>query len=89
MKDDALKITNFTRTNEQNHELGIFTEEEITDNKSCKNALLKPIDEDEYSLEKMQGELMQFATNCPDCKSPCETNMKMTSILKIYYSTIR
>ena len=27
------------------------------------------------------NEVMHFQTNCPHCNSPCETNMKLVSIL--------
>ncbi|XP_050294338.1 zinc finger protein ZPR1 [Anthonomus grandis grandis] len=66
----------YRRNKEQDHELGIFTQEEVTGEKS----ILHPIKEGEYSLEEIQGEVLQFPTNCPSCGSPCETNMKMTNI---------
>lgn len=42
--------------------------------------LLKPIAEDSWPIENLHGEVLQFATNCPNCQAPCETNMKLTNI---------
>lgn len=72
-KDEQCTIRNFKRTREQDKQLGIFEANE--------DVLLKPIREDEYPLEEIEGEVLSFPTNCPDCNAPCETNMKMTSIL--------
>jgi len=73
IKDSQCTITYFKRTKEQNHMLGIYSDNE--------DVLLKPIQEGEYPLEEIEGEVLSFPTNCPDCNSPCETNMKLTSIL--------
>ena len=75
-KDKNITISWFTRTEEQNHLLGIYRENE--------DALLKPIEEGEFPLEDLEGEVLSFPTNCPGCNSPCTTNMKMTSILCEY-----
>lgn len=73
IKDNLCSITYFRRTKQQNQKLGIYSDNE--------DALLKPIQEGEYPLEQIEGEVLSFPTNCPDCNSPCETNMKLTSIL--------
>lgn len=80
--DPSCTITHFIRTKEQNHELGMFTQTELHDEeKKEKNTnLLNPIAEDEWGLEELHGEVLQFKTECPSCKSPCETNMKVTNI---------
>lgn len=70
-KDEGCEIHYFRRTMQQNHVLGIYAENEET--------ILQPINEEEYTLEEMEGEVMTFRTNCPECNSPCQTNMKMTS----------
>ncbi|XP_011882818.1 PREDICTED: zinc finger protein ZPR1 [Vollenhovia emeryi] len=72
IKDSQCTVTYFKRTKEQNHMLGIYSDNE--------DVLLKPIQEGEYPLEEIEGEVMSFPTNCPDCNSPCETNMKLTNI---------
>lgn len=73
VKDDLCNVTYFKRTKEQNQTLGVYSDNE--------DALLKPIQEGEYPLEQIEGEILSFPTNCPECNSPCETNMKVTSIL--------
>ncbi|KAG5313094.1 ZPR1 protein, partial [Pseudoatta argentina] len=72
IKDSQCTITHFKRTKEQNHVLGIYSDNE--------DVLLKPIQEGDYPLEQFEGEVLSFPTNCPDCNSPCETNMKLTNI---------
>lgn len=83
--DPQCSMTHFNRTQEQNHELGMFTQQELNaehatpaDKKS--DNVLKPIAEDEWTLEDLQGEVLQFQTDCPSCQSKCETNMKVTNI---------
>lgn len=78
LKDSQCTITYFKRTKEQNQTLGIYSENE--------DVLLKPIKEGEYPLEQIEGEVLSFPTNCPECNNPCETNMKLTSILLIMCS---
>lgn len=70
----------FNRTKEEDHELGIFSHDEITDEKESEPSVLHPIKEGEFTLEEIEGEVLQFPTNCPNCGSPCDTNMKMTNI---------
>lgn len=77
-RDSQCTTTYFTRTKEQDHELGIFTQKEINSDKE--EALLHPIAEEEFQLEDLEGEVLQFPTNCSSCGSPCETNMKITNI---------
>lgn len=73
LKDADCRVSWFTRSDEQNRRLGIYPENE--------DSLLKPINEEDFTLEQLQGEVLSFPTNCPGCNSPCQTNMKMTSIL--------
>lgn len=77
-KDPNCSVQHFTRTAEQDNVLGIYTKDQI---ESSGNGILHPIAEDEHPLEDFEGEVLQFATNCNKCGSPCETNMKLTSIL--------
>ncbi|KAM0734611.1 Zinc finger protein ZPR1 [Formica fusca] len=72
IKDNQCNITYFKRTKKQNSLLGIYSDNE--------DGLLKPIQEGEFTLEQMESEVLSFPTNCPDCNSPCETNMKLTNI---------
>jgi len=60
-----MTIKNYRRTSEQNTFLSITEEEhEDTENES----------------KSIQDEVLTFKTNCPDCNSPCDTNMKVTNI---------
>ncbi|KAB0804167.1 hypothetical protein PPYR_01137 [Photinus pyralis] len=77
LQDLHCTVKHFTRTKEQDHELGIFTKEEVGEKQS---GILYPIEEGEFSLEDLEGEVLQFGTNCNSCGSPCETNMKLTNI---------
>lgn len=73
LQDDGCVTVQFRRTTEQDHILGIYSE-------NTDDTLLKPIQEGEYTLEQIQGEVLSFRTNCPECNCPCETNMKLTKI---------
>ncbi|XP_076294070.1 zinc finger protein Zpr1 [Lasioglossum baleicum] len=73
LKDEQCVVARFKRTTEQDHTLGIY-------NENSDSALLKPIKEGEYTLEEIEGKVLSFGTNCPECNCPCETNMKMTNI---------
>lgn len=82
--DPKLHVTTYTRSTEQNHMLGLFTQEELSEvekkGQDENNEKLKPIAEDAWPLEELHGEVLQFLTNCSNCTAPCETNMKLTSI---------
>ncbi|XP_017042054.1 zinc finger protein ZPR1 [Drosophila ficusphila] len=72
--DPQLKTSHFTRTQEQNEQLGLYEQNHDEQH------LLKPIAEDSWPIENLHGEVLQFPTNCPNCQAPCETNMKLTNI---------
>lgn len=81
--DTDCTITHFSRTKEQNHALGMFTQAELNDEAPANEKdtkILKPIAEDEWPLEELHGEVLRFDTNCPSCASKCDTNMKVTNI---------
>lgn len=85
--DHGVTTEAYVRTKEQDHLLGIYNQEELKDtdedekkNQQEGNLKLKPISEDAWPLEELHGEVFSFATNCPECRAPCETNMKLTSI---------
>lgn len=85
--DPKVKETHYTRTTEQDHVLGMFTQEELKEeateeqkNQDEGNEHFKPTTGDDWNLEQLHGEVLQFATNCPECQASCETNMKVTTI---------
>ncbi|KAL0809130.1 hypothetical protein ABMA28_012754 [Loxostege sticticalis] len=85
-KDPRCERSDFKRTKEQNHALGIFTHEEVTEEPEAKlpvntDSLLTPSDPSQCSYEKLEAdEVLQFRTNCPECNAPADTNMKLTKI---------
>ncbi|XP_075156740.1 zinc finger protein Zpr1 [Haematobia irritans] len=84
--DTNCKTTHFVRTKEHDHQLGLYDANEVAATSGNKKTLkkdktlLKPIAEGEWTLEELHGEVLQFQTLCPECRSPCETNMKLTNI---------
>ncbi|EDW51279.1 GM13673 [Drosophila sechellia] len=72
--DPQLKTSYFTRSQQQNEQLGLYEQNHEDQH------LLKPIAEDSWPIENLHGEVLQFPTNCPTCQAPCETNMKLTNI---------
>nr|CAG4634805.1 EOG090X06TU [Alona affinis] len=75
--DPALTATHYVRSKEQDHLVGIYEEElkEIAEEEENVSE-----GEDKLTAEKLEDEVLHFGTNCPSCNSPCETNMKVTSI---------
>uniref|UniRef100_A0A1B6GWC0 Zinc finger protein ZPR1 n=1 Tax=Cuerna arida TaxID=1464854 RepID=A0A1B6GWC0_9HEMI len=73
-RDLACKVVQFVRSVEQDQTLGIYHTEA-----SAAVASSKP-PPSPFTLEDLQGEVLQFSTNCPNCGSPCKTNMKLTKI---------
>ncbi|KAL0626839.1 Zinc finger protein ZPR1 [Plecturocebus cupreus] len=63
-KDDALVITHYNRTRQQEEILGLQAEAPAE----------KPEEED------LRNEVLQFNTNCPECNAPAQTNMKLVQI---------
>ncbi|XP_073833058.1 zinc finger protein Zpr1 [Musca autumnalis] len=82
--DPNCKTTHFTRTKEQDQLLGLYDANEVQEGEKKilkeNKSLLKPIQEGDFTLEDLHGEVLQFQTLCPECRSPCETNMKLTKI---------
>ncbi|KAE8751461.1 hypothetical protein FOCC_FOCC001708 [Frankliniella occidentalis] len=81
--DPGVTITHFNRTTEQNHSLGLYSEAEVSGEEKTtltEDGILQPLKEGEFTLETLQGEVLQFPTNCPRCRAPCMTNMKVTNI---------
>ncbi|KAM9859913.1 zinc finger protein ZPR1 [Aulostomus maculatus] len=70
-KDGALTVSWFKRTVQQDIQLGLKTEDDDHD-----------VEEEPpgNNLETMRGEVLMFATNCPECNAPTSTNMKLVQI---------
>ncbi|XP_038833013.1 zinc finger protein ZPR1 isoform X2 [Salvelinus namaycush] len=67
-KDEALSVCNYTRTPQQDAQLGIKAEDEEEEE--------KPIND----IDSMRNEVLTFNTNCPECNAPASTNMKLVQI---------
>ncbi|XP_058461660.1 zinc finger protein ZPR1 [Malaya genurostris] len=91
--DPNSTTSHFQRNKEQNHILGVFTHDEVSEKDAgasrpnqCEaipeeeDNILKPIAEGSWPLEELHGEVLQFQTKCPECSADCETNMKLTKI---------
>ncbi|XP_023600086.1 zinc finger protein ZPR1 isoform X3 [Myotis lucifugus] len=63
-KDDALVITHYNRTPQQEEMLGLQAE----------------APEEKPQEEDLRNEVLQFSTNCPECNAPAQTNMKLVQI---------
>ncbi|EPY88083.1 zinc finger protein ZPR1 [Camelus ferus] len=65
-KDDALVITHYNRTQQQEEILGLQAE----------------APEEKPEEEDLRNEVLQFNTNCPECNAPAQTNMKLVRIFR-------
>ncbi|XP_060808184.1 zinc finger protein ZPR1 [Amyelois transitella] len=75
-KDPRCDRTEFKRSKDEDHTLGIFTRDEVSD-----EPLLPPADPETGCYDQLErDEVMSFNTNCPDCNAPADTNMKLTHI---------
>lgn len=70
-KDEALTVTRFKRTIEQDKQLGLRADDDDQEEAE------EPAGND---LESMRNEVLVFDTNCPECNRPAKTNMKLVNI---------
>lgn len=68
-RDERMTTKTYRRTAEQNEKLGILNEDADED-----------FDDQIDPNEIKKDEILNFATNCPDCNAPCDTHMKLTEI---------
>nr|XP_019952377.1 PREDICTED: zinc finger protein ZPR1 [Paralichthys olivaceus] len=67
-RDEALTVTLFKRTVQQEMQLGIRADDDLEE---------EPAGND---LDTMRNEVLVFNTNCPECNAPASTNMKLVQI---------
>uniref|UniRef100_A0A673YWJ1 Zinc finger protein ZPR1 n=1 Tax=Salmo trutta TaxID=8032 RepID=A0A673YWJ1_SALTR len=67
-KDEALSFCNYTRTPQQDAQLGIKASNEEEEEKPSND------------IDTMRNEVLTFNTNCPECNAPASTNMKLVQI---------
>lgn len=77
-KDPEMTITHFTRTRQQDIDIGLASEEDDEQENIQNEEKEEEIEEEKES--NFQNEVLGFQTNCPSCNSPCETNMKIQDI---------
>ncbi|XP_022191605.1 zinc finger protein ZPR1 [Nilaparvata lugens] len=77
-KDHNCETSLFVRSTEQNHLLGLYTQQEIASDDTAPSLPLPA--PSQVKLEDFESEVLQFPTNCPECAAPCDTNMKLTKI---------
>ncbi|XP_021920026.1 zinc finger protein ZPR1 isoform X2 [Zootermopsis nevadensis] len=80
LKDPRTEVVRFARNVDQDHILGIYTSTEIGVQPQSDLGLLKKIEAGDFVLEDLHGEVLHFPTQCPDCGTNCQTNMKVTNI---------
>lgn len=68
-KDEALAVSSFKRTAQQDMQLGIRADDDLDEEEPPSN-----------DLEAMRNEVLVFNTNCPECNAPASTNMKLVQI---------
>jgi len=69
-----MTIKKYRRTSEQNSVLGITDEEDAEITTTTEN------ESNSEKVDSLEDEVLNFAMNCPDCNSPCDTKMKLTKI---------
>ncbi|KAF4532342.1 hypothetical protein B566_EDAN003645 [Ephemera danica] len=74
-QDPCLEIRQFARTKEQDAVLGIYEEQKTSESTTSSGIPLS----EPFTLENLNTEVLQFNTNCSNCNSPCDTNMKVTT----------
>ncbi|XP_071777099.1 zinc finger protein ZPR1 [Centroberyx gerrardi] len=67
-KDEALTVSRFKRTAQQDAQLGIKSDDDVEEEKPGSD------------LETMRNEVLVFNTSCPECNAPASTNMKLVQI---------
>lgn len=83
-KDPRTEVVRFVRNTDQDHILGIYSSSKVgvePEIMKTNSGLLRKIEENDFTLEDLHGEVLQFPTPCPNCGTECQTNMKLTSIL--------
>ncbi|XP_069470602.1 zinc finger protein ZPR1 isoform X1 [Ambystoma mexicanum] len=69
-KDEALTVSHYKRSQEQDQMLGLEESEQEAEPEERKPA----------TLDELRDEVLQFGTNCPECNAPASTNMKLVQI---------
>ncbi|XP_032369546.1 zinc finger protein ZPR1 [Etheostoma spectabile] len=74
-KDDALTVSRFKRTMQQDMQLGLRADGDLEE--AAEEEEEDPAAND---IDAMRDEVLAFNTNCPECNAPAATNMKLVQI---------
>lgn len=72
-KDEHLIEVHYVRTHQQDIDIGAVAEDEDEVGEEATTA-------NEETNNTLKDEVLCFSANCPDCNSPCSTNMKLVDI---------
>ncbi|XP_059142030.1 zinc finger protein ZPR1-like [Physella acuta] len=75
-KDAELTVSHYARTRQQDEFLGLLEQEE----EPVEDSEGKTVGQDDGEGFNTQNEVLSFSTNCPNCRSPCDTHMKLVNI---------
>jgi len=78
-KDPGRKEKKFERNTEQNHQLGLYSAEELKTEEDLEEEKAKEQSEP-LTGKMLEEEVLVFDTACNVCGSPAQTNMKITNI---------
>lgn len=70
-KDEALSVTHYKRTPEQDTQLGLKADDGAEEDNEEKAG---------SDIDALRNEVLMFNTNCPECNAPASTNMKLVQI---------
>ncbi|XP_070548394.1 zinc finger protein ZPR1-like [Ptychodera flava] len=82
-RDPEMKITYYNRTFEQDQQLGLVPDDNGASNLMAvsDDGIVRPRTlGQEEGVDNIKDEIMVFMTNCSNCNSPVETNMKLVPI---------
>ncbi|XP_071957495.1 zinc finger protein ZPR1-like [Antedon mediterranea] len=71
-KDSQLTTTNYTRTRQQNIQLGLVAEDD--------EGIVEEDEGEGEGADDLKQEVLSFQSNCGKCNSPLETHMKLVNI---------
>ena len=80
--DPFREVSHFLRTREQDHDLGIYTADEVASKEAADDDPAAAAEDTELT-EDLREEVLNFLTNCPECGAPADTKMKLTSKLHL------
>ena len=78
--DPGREVVNYVRSKEQDHQLGLYSQEELQETEDPVLNKIEEVEDAALSEDTLKDEVLSFPTNCHECNAPAETKMKMTNI---------